>query len=814
MSLTQAQARATEKISPDQPLPAVDAPEAPASGGGLSVARIWRVVLRRRRPFLLSALLVAGYSFARSVHQELFEPNYEGQFTLLISDPINTSGRSGQGDGGSIETLARNNQAVDVPTLIAVLQSNTVLEPVYTQMRKWGHQAIPSPSVQLVNAMSDGSGGGILAGGVLQIRASGGDRLAVEQMLRLTQKAYIEWSLSQRQAQLSQGLTFLDQQEPKLQARNAQLQAELRRFRQEHNVISPDQDAEALSSRMLALQSSLLELSGARRQLLDIERDVKAGRLSARTFGLSSGGSGGGGEGGGSGGGGASLSAGLPNQGLLDEWQRLQAEIGAARGLYQPGSPVLRDLQQSQERLRPLLITQQLVAVRAALRQNSDAATNTRTQLRQLEQQFRGQPQLLSEFQALQQRIEIAAGNLSNYLKTRDQFQLEIAQKTSPWQVISPTSVQRSSAGIGLGKGLMRALMLGAVAGLAAAIAKDRIDHVFHSPQEVESDTGQPLLGHMPYVQAFDRTNRNDLLLTPGLDVANEDDAIGRYQRFYYQESLRNLYTSLRFAEAGSRLRSISITSSVPAEGKSLVGILLAKTLGELGVRVLMVDADLRRPQLHHRLGLDNLRGLSNLLTEQELDWRQVVHPVADVPNLEVITAGRSAPNPPKLLSSASMGSLVRQLADSGRYDIILYDAPPVLGLADAALLAEQLDGVVLLVSLNRVDRSLPLEAVKRIRMAKANLVGVVTTAMRPKGEESGAYAYSYGRALRDPYTYRGYGALDPASAYAYYEGHDGEAQVAAPKSLKRRWQDLNSSKPAERLQRTLRRFNRWLDGN
>ncbi|MEB3319780.1 MAG: polysaccharide biosynthesis tyrosine autokinase [Cyanobium sp.] len=778
----------------------------------MSLARIWRVILRRRRPFVLAAVLVTGYTFAGSVHQELFEPTYEGQFTLLISDPINTSGRSGQGDGGSIETLARNNQAVDVPTLIAVLQSNTVLEPVYNQMRKMGYQAIPSPSVQLVNAMADGSGGGILAGGVLQIRASGGERSAVEQMLRLTQRAYIEWSLSQRQAQLSQGLTFLDQQEPKLQARNAQLQAELRRFRQEHNVISPDQDAEALSSRMLALQSSLLELSATRRQLLDIERDVRAGRLSARTFGLSSGAGGGGGSGGG--GGGASLSAGLPNQGLLDEWQRLQAEIGAARGLYQPGSPVLRDLQQSQERLRPLLIGQQLVAVRAALRQNTDATVNTRSQLQQLEGQFRSQPQLLSEFQALQQRIEIAAGNLSNYLKTRDQFQLEIAQKTSPWQVISPTSVQRSSAGIGLSKGFLRALMLGAVAGLAAAIAKDRLDHVFHSPQEVEGETGQPLLGHMPYVQAFDRANRNDLLLLDGSEDTGADDAVGRYQRFFYQESLRNLYTSLRFAEAGSRLRSISITSSVPAEGKSLVGILLAKTLGELGVRVLMVDADLRRPQLHHRLGLDNLRGLSNLLTEPDLDWQQVVHTVADVPNLEVITAGRAAPNPPRLLSSDAMGALVRRLADSGRYDVVLYDAPPVLGLADAALLAEQLDGVVLLVSLNRVDRSLPLEAVKRIRMAKANLVGIVTTAMRPKGEEAGAYAYSYGRALRDPYSYRSYGALDPSSAYAYYEGQDGETTGAGPRTLKQRWQELNTSRPAERLQQALRRFNRWLDGN
>ena len=484
--------------------------------------------------------------------------------------------------------------------------------------------------------------------------------------------------------------------------------------------------------------------------------------------------------------------------------------MGAAKGTYQPDSPVLTGLMQSQQQLKPLLLNQQLVAVQAALRQNDYTVVSTKKQISELEDQFREQPQLLSEFQALQQRIEIAAANLSNYLKTRDQFQLEIAQKTSPWQVISPTSVQQSSTGAGLGKGLLRALMLGGVAGLAAAIAKDRLDHVFHSPEEVESETGQPLLGHMPYVEAFDRRKRNELLL----QETNQDldDSVGRYQRFYYQESLRNLYTSLRFAEAGSRLKSLSITSSVPAEGKSLVGILLAKTLGELGVRVLMVDADLRRPQLHQRLGLDNVRGLSNLLTEDKHNWQEFVQPVADVPNLEIISAGRSAPNPPRLLASESMHRLVKEIAGSGRYDIVLYDAPPVLGLADAALLSEQLDGVVLLVSLNNVDRSLPADSVKRLRMAKANLVGVVTTAMRPKGEASGAYAYGYGRAVRYPHSHRGYGALDPASSYAYYNEEDQD--IDQRNNILKRWQEIQSLKPTERLQSQLRKFNRWLDGN
>ena len=116
------------------------------------------------------------------------------------------------------------------------------------------------------------------------------------------------------------------------------------------------------------------------------------------------------------------------------------------------------------------------------------------------------------------------------------------------------------------------------------------------------------------------------------------------------------------------------------------MNVLLAKTLSEMGQRVLLIDADLRKPQMHHRLGMNNLTGLSNVLTDDGQRWQDAVQRVPGYENWSVITAGRRPPDPTRLLSSQRMHQLVAEITDSGDFDLVVFDTPPVLGLADAAL--------------------------------------------------------------------------------------------------------------------------------
>ena len=184
------------------------------------------------------------------------------------------------------------------------------------------------------------------------------------------------------------------------------------------------------------------------------------------------------------------------------------------------------------------------------------------------------------------------------------------------------------------------------------------------------------------------------------------------------------------------------------------------------------------------------------------------LQPVKGYENWSVITAGRREPDPARLLSSNRLHQLVEDLENSGEFDLILFDTPPVLGLADSALVAEHCDGLVLLVSLDRVDRSLPKEAVARILSSGAPLLGVVTNSIKP--ERKGAQAYGYGQYDQYGYGYGGYGyaAYDTTAAYAHY-ANDDETQTAGAARQDKRTSKTNLK---SKLRQRRSQLMHWLD--
>jgi Mrp family chromosome partitioning ATPase len=221
----------------------------------------------------------------------------------------------------------------------------------------------------------------------------------------------------------------------------------------------------------------------------------------------------------------------------------------------------------------------------------------------------------------------------------------------------------------------------------------------------------------------------------------------------------------------------------------------------------------MRKPQIHLRLGVDNINGLSNLLTDETLDWRSLITPVANRSGWDLLTAGRTPPDPPRLLSSRRMAQLMQDITSNGGYDLVIVDTPPALGLADAALVAEHIDGLLMLVSLRLVPRNLPKLAIRRIRDAGAPVLGVITNSrqLRREGGDSpaygyGGYGYGYGNASYGYHTY----ANDPLLAYRYYDKSTEPRQDKGPKGWK-------AAIPTPRnIQRNMRRFgaqvNNWLD--
>jgi capsular exopolysaccharide synthesis family protein len=202
-------------------------------------------------------------------------------------------------------------------------------------------------------------------------------------------------------------------------------------------------------------------------------------------------------------------------------------------------------------------------------------------------------------------------------------------------------------------------------------------------------------------------------------------------------EEFRSLRTNLQFVHLASGHRTLVVTSSIESEGKSSTSANLAIALANLGQRVLIVDADLRRPKVADNFGIDGSVGLTDVLIgvtaldHAVQDWQGVLH---------VLPAGQAPPNPNELLQSQPMIDLVARL--SAEYDVVVFDSPPLVPVSDAAVLARQTGGALVLASANRVHQSQLRAALAQLDAVKAPVLGVVLTmAKRPR---SSAYDYSH----------------------------------------------------------------------
>ena len=778
----------------------------------IDMRELWRALRRRKNLVGVTAAGVLALSGLNTAYQRIFRPVYKGSFALLITDPLNneSGNRAAALAGGMFEELARNTTSNDIPTLIELLQSPLLLSPIA--------QRYDLNANALAKRITITTGGEKRkeAEGILNVSVTGRDPVEDKQLLDDLSSTYLQAALQQRQQRLSDGLNFLNKQAPALEAKTEEIQSEVSDFRQRHSLLEPTTEGGALKQREAAIAAQVLDLEAGRNRLLRVRQEIANGTLTARGFQEAIGGLGNGTTAGGDVQG---LTISDVDQSLLQQLLKVETELAEARAKYNPDSSMVRGLEARLNQLQPLLRKNQLEAVDAALNLNAGRLETAKAQETSLNNQFLKQPALIKQYEALQTRLKIAQENLTGLVTARENFQLEIAQRSVPWRVIDPPEINPNPIKPSIPRNLALGAVLGLVAGAAAGLLRDRMDHVFHHAGEVKMDLGLPLLGHIPHVDLFKGVREDKRFLLQELDINNpsEEDQNtkqkAKYQRFFYQEAFRNLFTSIRFLNSDQPLRSIAITSSLPAEGKSLVNVLLAKTLSEMGQKVLLIDADLRKPQLHTRLGLNNLRGLTNVLTDDSNSWRSLLQPVEGYENWSVITAGRRPPDPARLLSSNRLHQLVEDLENSGEFDLILFDTAPVLGLADAALVAEHCDGLVLMVSLDRVDRSLPKEAVARILSSGAPLLGVVTNCI--KREEKGAQAYGFGQYDQYGYGYGGYGyggygyaAYDTTAAYAYY-ANDDETQTAGAARQDKRTSNTNLK---SKLRQRRIQLMHWLD--
>ena len=264
------------------------------------------------------------------------------------------------------------------------------------------------------------------------------------------------------------------------------------------------------------------------------------------------------------------------------------------------------------------------------------------------------------------------------------------------------------------------AAILGLMAISALALLIEYLDDTVKAGEDVELEFGLPTLGLVR------RMKQKSVRVTAPFDA----ESIEAYVQ---------LRTNVHFAAVGRNLKSIVVTSSHPKEGKSTTAAGLATVLAQAGAKVILVDADLRRPAVHEVFSLPNKVGLTGLLVAEATEARPALFS-AGIKNLSVLTSGPVPPNPADLLMSTSMENLMQSLANQADY--VIYDTPPVLAVTDANILAARADGVVLVGLSGRTRKSSLRSTVQEISRTQAKILGF---AINKAGSQSRGYYGNYG---------------------------------------------------------------------
>jgi polysaccharide biosynthesis transport protein len=757
--------------------------QAVSPASSFNLQHILRILVRRRKIIIVSSALSFSFLAARVFYERVFHPIYSGSFTLLTSSPISSVN---QESSSSVSALSRGSGVKqDTSTLVEVLQSVSVRENINRQfLRRFPDSQIPSLQVSVPGSRP----GSFSPPATLIVSTSGNSVNDALAYLKIVEQEFLGWSHQERIQNLQDGLVFLDQQEPELKLKLAQLESNRQRYSAKYNTLDPLAELESLSSSLAERRSEIQQLSQVRSQLLDTKNSLNTAAFLPLSFSASitSSASGSTGQSVGSGsssiGYSSSLELGSKNDADLQEFAKLEQAITEARSVYSPGSSYLKNLLAKRKELIPALRRKQASVLNDAIIKVSQDLSLANSALGSGKFRYQELTNSLKEYNPIISEKSLITANLDELIRSKQSFRLQLAQNSSNWKILSPAYVSPDPVSPNVSSALLQSLLISLALGSAVAYARDRLDVVFHNDSELQEEIGLPLLAHVPYIESLTQSSNT---LNKLFDADFGADGVGQknyhYGRFYFQESFRNLVTSLRFSAESAKLSSLAITSSVPSEGKSTIIALLAKTYSDFGSRVLLIDADMRLPQIHKRLGLNNLTGLSNILTANIKSWQDCVQCPDGWPNVGVITAGIIPPDPPRLLASEAMKQLISDIKKYNQYDLILIDLPPVMGLSDSLIASSYFDAVALVVSIGKVDRRLPRRAVARIQECSSRCIGVianqVTAAKASLEAQSYLNGYSYeGKSYRSSLLEKYFkGAMAPHSAtqaatsYDYY---------------------------------------------
>ena len=426
------------------------------------------------------------------------------------------------------------------------------------------------------------------------------------------------------------------------------------------------------------------------------------------------------------------------NQRLLD----LVQERNTLLINYTTDHPQVREQQKKINNVKG----EMLLELRAKLKTMQDREATLLEQRDRFRARYLQFPRAAIEMSRLERDVKVNGDLLATLKAKHQELQIKSAERIEEVTIVAPAIVPTAPINSpNTGLNLMVGLLMGVFLGIVIAFAREAFDTSIGTIEGVEEFLKVPVLGVIPQFNSKDMEEAARAALpsyASALDVENFSKLICLIDpKSVLSESLRSLRTNIQFASMDRKVKSILFTSAGLGEGKSTCVTNLAITLAQEGQRVLLVDADLRRPIVHQRLGLERVPGLADALVGST-SWRSHVRSATDLmlgpmgadrvmstpglDNLHILTSGSEVGNPNEFLNMNKIKTLVGEMNEE--YDLVLFDSPPILPVTDAVAFSSRVDGTILVYQVGRIGRNALKRAKFLLDHAQANVMGIVLT--------------------------------------------------------------------------------------
>ncbi|MDJ0676476.1 MAG: polysaccharide biosynthesis tyrosine autokinase [Calothrix sp. MO_167.B42] len=711
----------------------------------IDIRKIFAIIHRRR--WLILGVSGAIVSLAISMTM-MAKPKYQGSMQVMVS--ANSYQKQENKEGENIEEKQPDEEdyLIDYTSQQKLMTSSKLMNKLVDLLRsqypditveeikgKLGDRSFNIPLAVTPIPVKD-RGNNQVASQVFEVSFRGENPVKVKNILSGMAQVYKDYNLEQQKQRLAQGLTLVNHLLPKIKQDLKLAEVKLAKFRQRNNFLDP------------TIQSKILleSLANVENKLQTTRAEIKD--LQARQNHLQK-----------------KLSDSAPNavisfrlskspryQNLLTEIQKTETSLAEERKRYTDDAPSVKELLQKSRSQKNLLrqemekelgksTTKTIGDSKSFFKQESlgEVELNLMQELSQVQTKISGlranenslmasakkintelnkYPQLVAEYNRLLPEVETHRKTLETTLQRQQSLALQAAQSGFDWQIVEEPQ-QIVAMGNGKLLNLLSGVLVAPILGIVVALSWELFDDVIYSVQDLRKLKQLRILGTVNKVPGPNQQKKT--LFLPWGQTNNRAAVPTDFAPLPNHESLDMVYQNIQLVNSTLPFKSLMLTSAKSGEGKSTLALGLAVSAARMHQRVLVIDVNLRNPHLHDALNLTNDAGISLLLLEDNnagfKDYIQPVHPAIDI-----LTAGVVAEDPVKLLSSQRMKELIEFFEH--HYDLVLIDAPSMLGTVDARIIASVCDRIAIVGCMGKLTKTELAQATEILN--DVNLMGII----------------------------------------------------------------------------------------